>query len=317
MRFSSPSPSSPPPKGEKSQNPKPKNSWLVLFLLFLLWIPGFWPAQAFSAQVVNDVLATRPFTHQLWNQVLRRRFANDGSVDFAGLRAEPGRFNAYLSQLAQYSPENHPEYFPKSDDALAYWINAYNALTLRLALDHYPASPEDLMDMPARQIRYPLGGRIVSLSELRERITDQNKRYPSLLFALTDYTVGAPPLLPQAYEGRLLATQLTQAMELSLRDTNLIRYYETADHCPSLELSTFWKTLGLRDNPENAALLNAGDPDAGADWEGDNANWAAQFKPFAPSQLFARWNAPCKHELRFHPAQPKLRIFAEPDGSET
>jgi hypothetical protein len=311
-----PPPKSPSPEPEK-QSPKKKSPWLGLIILLILWFLGFWLAQAFSAQVVNDVLATRPFTHHIWNEVLRRRVANNGSFDFSGLRAEPGRFNAYLSQLAQYSPENHPEYFSKSEDVLAYWINAYNALTLRQALDHYPASPEALMGMPTQQIEYPLGGRVFTLAELRERITDQNSRYPSLLFALTDYTVEAPPVLPQAYEGRTISTQLNQALALTLRDEHLVRYYESAPNCPSLELSSFWKRRGMRFNPADAVLLDASAPGAGAYWEGENAsNWAAEFKPFAPAQFSSHWDTPCQHEVKFRPPQTQLRVYAEPGGEE-
>ena len=308
-----------PQKKPESPNPRQKLPWKALLILILLWILGFYLSQAFSAQVVNDVLATQPFNHHIWNEVLQRRVAPDGSFDFAGLKASPGRFNAYLLQLSQYSPENHPEYFPNPDDILAYWINAYNALTLRQALNDYPASPEQLSELPPRPTDYLIGGQLISLAEIRERIQDYATRFPTYLkFALTDYTVDSPPIYQHAYEGMHLKAQLEQTVGVASKNEHLLHFYESEPQCVSIELSSFWKKQLGTGTPNNAELLDASVAPNGGSWAGDPQAeaLAGLLKPYAPPEMQAIWNFPCTHQVKVIPADSKLREYKEPGTEE-
>jgi Protein of unknown function, DUF547 len=309
--------SSPEPSSQKQKKPQrgPRIPWRALILLILLWLLGFYLSQAFSAQIVNDVLATQPFNHHIWNEVLHRRVANDGSFDFAGLKAEPGRFNAYLSQLGQYSPENHPEYFPRPDDVLAYWLNAYNALTLRKTRDDYPASPEQLSGLPARPTDYLIGGQLISIDEIKERIQDYSSRFPTFLkFALTDFTVDSPPLYQHAYEGQNLPKQLQETVGLASKNEHLLHFYESEPQCVAIEASSFWKKQLGANTPQNAELLDASIKPNGGSWIGDPQAeaLAGMLKPYAPPEMQAIWNFPCAHQVKIIPVEGKLREYKEP-----
>ena len=101
---------------------------LLVVFVFLLALP------AHAGQVLNDSFVAKPLSHHLWQEVLSQHVTTEGEVDFTGLRAHPRRLNQYLDQLARFSPDSHPDYFPSYHAKLAYWLNAHNAIALRLIL---------------------------------------------------------------------------------------------------------------------------------------------------------------------------------------
>lgn len=267
-----------------------KDIGLLLFGLSiggLLCLPAYNVAHA--ARILNDALTTRPFRHHVWQDLLTRYATTQGEIDFISLRLHPGRLTQYLAQLELISPENHPDYFPRPGDALAYWLNAHNALALRIALNYYPASPEAAVQAAAFPSGYRLGGRVYSLRFLRERLlTRYYAFYPQTLFALTNYTYSAPPVFPQAYDGALLSSQLEAAARLALRDADVIRFTRVAPRCPAVEMSAYWKDY------ENF-------------WMGGWIHWSPRLKCFAPRELYTDWDRPCAHVVRYRPPDHRLR----------
>lgn len=82
--------------------------------------------------------------HALWESQLERFVSRDGKVNYAAWQKDREPLDAYIEQLAVAPPQ---PLWPKND-LLAYWINAYNALTVQLILDHYPV--KSIKDIPSR-----------------------------------------------------------------------------------------------------------------------------------------------------------------------
>ncbi len=66
------------------------------------------------------------------------RGGNDGvnRVDYAGWKASPedrSQLNGYIEELAARTPSKMPR-----NEAIAYWANLYNAVTLKVVLDRDP-----------------------------------------------------------------------------------------------------------------------------------------------------------------------------------
>ena len=73
--------------------------------------------------------------YQQWARVLER-FVNDrGEVDFHRLASDRADLDVFLEYVARVSPRTAPELFPGRDAALAYYINAYNALSMYNVID--------------------------------------------------------------------------------------------------------------------------------------------------------------------------------------
>ena len=100
-------------------------------------------------------------------------------------------------------------------DKIAFWINAYNALTVRLILDHYPLrSIRDIGWLPGAAFRQSfipmqnLRGEPISLDDIEHRVLRAQFAEPRIHFALVCAARSCPPLRTEAYRGAVLAQQL-------------------------------------------------------------------------------------------------------------
>ncbi len=75
-----------------------------------------------------------PVSHQLWDALLKKHVRADGLVNYKGFVKDSARLNQYLDLLASAHPQAS---WPRAEQ-MAYWINAYNAFTVKLIVDYYP-----------------------------------------------------------------------------------------------------------------------------------------------------------------------------------
>lgn len=148
------------------------------------------------------------FDHSLLDKVLRERVSDNGEVDYAGLAADRIDLDAYLERLGAVSPDSEPAAFPDEADRLAYWINAYNALTLQGVLDNYPlGSIRNVPKFFDKKV-YSVGGRLLSLDDVEHRILRKRFAEPRIHFAIVCASVSCPALWNRAYRGDQLDGQL-------------------------------------------------------------------------------------------------------------
>jgi hypothetical protein len=165
------------------------------------------PAQAAPAPpLAEPALPSRPPSHETWDALLRQYVSATGKVDYRRLRDEGARLQAYLDALAAQAPDQS---WPR-DERLAYWINAYNAFTVKLILDHYPiASILDLHSGKTWDVRWvELGGQAYSLNQIEHEIIRPQFREPRIHFAVNCAAVSCPPLLNRAWTAARLEADL-------------------------------------------------------------------------------------------------------------
>lgn len=94
------------------------------------------------------------FTHDDWNALVRR-FVRQGHVDYVNFARVRRILEIYLDRLAHARPETWTD----ADDQLAFYINAYNAITIHQIITHPDAT--SVLDIPAFFARpYPVGQQI-------------------------------------------------------------------------------------------------------------------------------------------------------------
>jgi hypothetical protein len=183
---------------------------------------------------VNTIRATGPietpsaFSHSALDSILKV-FVADGLVDYQGLKASDA-LTPYLESLAGTDPASLPE-----NERLAFWINAYNALTLKLITDNYPTesilhlSPLGIKGLPfiVPKVNTPfkldvgeVGGRIRTLDEIEHDIIRKQFEEPRIHFALVCAARSCPPLRSEAYAGDRLDEQLDDQAQLFLNDAD-------------------------------------------------------------------------------------------------
>jgi len=104
-------------------------------------------------------------------------------------------------------------------EQLAYWINLYNALTLRLVLDHPGVGSIHDIDIspglfgfgPWDKKLIQIEGEALSLNDIEHRILRPIWRDPRVHYAVNCAAIGCPNLARQAFTGANVEAMLTQA----------------------------------------------------------------------------------------------------------
>jgi uncharacterized membrane protein YdjX (TVP38/TMEM64 family) len=147
------------------------------------------------------------FDHSGFDALLRQYVDADGWVDYAGLQADQARLDAYLAAVA-----DAPFDALGRDGKLALLINAYNACTLKLIVEHPPL--ESIMDIPAAErwdaVRWNVGGNVWSLNQIEHEQIRPKFVEPRIHFALVCAAVGCPPLRNETYGPARLDQQLSE-----------------------------------------------------------------------------------------------------------
>ncbi len=150
------------------------------------------------------------FNHAQFTHVLQRFVDAQGDVNYKALKAQvDSTLLPYLQALdaARLAPLDR-------DARLALWINAYNAYTLRLIVDHYPVSNIQNIDGPTdgtSPFERPVGSvadTVRTLDEIEHEIIRKRFDEPRIHFALVCAARSCPRLRREAYTGRRLDAQL-------------------------------------------------------------------------------------------------------------
>jgi hypothetical protein len=213
---------------------------------------------AHAGQVYTDTMPPKPFNHHVWQEVLSRFVGQYGEVNFRELRIIPKRLNEYLDQLAQVSPERTPDYFPTLQDQLAYWVNSYNALALRLILDVYPVTTWN--NVPSTNTRYPIGGILYTLKGIEAKVRSLDPSGNCTLM-LTRYTHGTPPVSKTACEGQSVLKLAQQARQ---RTVLLARYHAQHEtvRSSSTPSANYCTTTTIPETPGSMANNSLFTPDS-------------------------------------------------------
>jgi len=160
--------------------------------------------------------------HGLLTAVLQDYVA-EGMVDYKSIRADQ-RFDQYLAYLS----ETNPYEIKDESERLAFWINAYNASTIKLVIDHYPV--ESIRDIkqgskgPWDIVWINIGGKQYSLNHIEHEIIRKEFDEPRIHMALVCAATSCPPLRSEAYEGSKLEQQLSENAKRFLSDREKNRY---------------------------------------------------------------------------------------------
>ncbi|MEO1029854.1 MAG: DUF547 domain-containing protein [Bacteroidota bacterium] len=190
---------------------------------------------------VEDLM---PLIHNRWNSILNTYVSNDGKVDYLGIKGST-EFDFYIDILLHNTPDDSWS----KEQQLAYWINAYNALTVDLILRNYPLnSIKDIKD-PWDQRLWEFGDKWLNLNDIEHKILRKMDE-PRIHFAIVCASESCPKLLNEAFTPDNLEVQLTNATKAFLSDTSKNKISEN-----NLELSKIFKWFA-KDFKNNGSLID-------------------------------------------------------------
>ena len=190
---------------------------------------------------VSQDLKRRPYSDASYVAVLGRYVDDRGMVYYKGLKQDRAKLDDYARVLA-FVPAKAYDAWSKNDK-IAFWINAYNALTLKAIVDHYPirSTWAGRRLHPANSIRQISGawdklqfqvmGRKMTLDHIEHQMlrekdkppADKTFNEPRIHVALVCAAMGCPPLRNEPYVGKRLDRQLTHQAARFLVDPEKFR----------------------------------------------------------------------------------------------
>ncbi len=141
--------------------------------------------------------AKDPPSHDAWDKLLQQYVTADGKVNYGGLKKDKAKLEAYLKTLE----ENPPQDGWSRGEKMAFWINAYNAATIKLIVDNYPVSSITKLEggKPWDVKRVKIGGKAYSLDAIENDILRPQFKDPRIHFAVNCAAQSCPPLLNRAW----------------------------------------------------------------------------------------------------------------------
>ena len=135
--------------------------------------------------------------HDIWDDLLKEYVSPSGKVDYHGLKRVEGKLDSYLEVLAN----NHVQSNWRANKKMAYWINVYNAYTVKLILDNYPTS--SIMNInkgKAWDLKWiKLGDKTYTLNDIEHKILRPQFKDARIHFAVNCAAVSCPPLYNGAW----------------------------------------------------------------------------------------------------------------------
>lgn len=166
--------------------------------------------------------------YDLFTRVLKSH-VREGRVDYRGLKQS----RDFAEAIRQFSRTN-PASLSSRNEQMAFWINVYNAFTLKLITDNYPVrSINDLHAAPGlvlsvltgrtvwQRWTFEINGERYTLDRVEHDIL--RKRYADFRIhaAVNCASRGCPPLRAEAFEPARLDAQLEDQMRVFLRSSKI------------------------------------------------------------------------------------------------
>jgi hypothetical protein len=203
---------------------------IITFIPFLL----IWPSFVFAFD----------HSHTAYDQLLKDIVIPHGHqsyVDYRKLKADPDRLYRFVNDIESVNKNDFQSW--NKDQQLAFLINAYNALTLKLVILHYPGihSIRDaggFFTGPWKLKFFKFFGEDSYLDHIEHDLMRKDFSEPRIHFAINCASRGCPALQPEAYIADKLDQQLEHAARSFLMDAERNRYDKDRD---LLEISSLFK----------------------------------------------------------------------------
>lgn len=171
-----------------------------------------------KAIIITLVLTFVSFAQKVDHSILTNlmtKYNFNGNLDYGGLIKEV-KLNEYLNLLSNVNPS----ILENDQEKMAFWINVYNAFTIKAIVDNYPI--ESINDLHS-------GGRIIghifsttvwdddfieinnkeySLNDVEHKILRKEFKEPRIHFAIVCASISCPQLRHEAYFADKLEDQL-------------------------------------------------------------------------------------------------------------
>lgn len=156
-------------------------------------------------------------SEELYDALLRKYVSTDGRVNYKAIKSREAELDQYLDWLEKQKPSEMSR-----DGALAFWINAYNAFTIKLITVNYPLSSITDLDggNPWDVKRIKLDGRTLSLNQIENEIIRPQFNEARIHFAVNCAAKSCPPLMNKAWTAEKIEEDLERQTRQFINNNN-------------------------------------------------------------------------------------------------
>jgi hypothetical protein len=156
-----------------------------------------------STETIDEPIFAQAFNHEAFDALLKANVSETGIVNYKGFIQNKKLLEDYISSLGESSPSDTWT----KEDKLAYWMNAYNAMTINLIIRNYPLKSIKDLDKPWDQRLWKLGDKWYNLNEIEHQILRKMDE-PRIHFGINCASFSCPPLLNEAFNASKVDSQL-------------------------------------------------------------------------------------------------------------
>lgn len=160
-----------------------------------------------SAQV--EIASAQGIDYTIYDEVLSTYVDSEGWVDYADLQQSRQALDTFNNGLATVDDATLSEW--SEAEQIAFWINAYNSLTLKSIVDQTPIKPS-IKDITGvwRLRKHPINQTDKTLNEIEHDVLRVDFDEPRLHAAIVCAAISCPPLRNEAFTGEQLDEQLDE-----------------------------------------------------------------------------------------------------------
>jgi hypothetical protein len=167
--------------------------------------------------LITAASAAQGVDHSLYAGLLKK-YVKGGVVNYKGIKNEEATLDQYLKVLEKTDTKALPR-----NEQFAFYVNAYNAWTIKLILSGYPGitSIKDLGSLfksPWKKKICRIDGRIITLDDIEHNILRPRFKDPRVHFAINCAAKSCPPLRSGPYRGGELDQQLDEMAAAFIND---------------------------------------------------------------------------------------------------
>jgi hypothetical protein len=147
--------------------------------------------------------------HLTWNTLVQSFVSDAGFVDYKGFKSKETDLDNYLNMLT----DNSPQLSWTNNQKIAFWINAYNAFTVKLILKNYGvASIKDIktgaQTSPWKIPFFKIGTDDFTLDRIEHEILRKEFQEPRIHFSIVCASYSCPKFRNEAFIADKLEEQL-------------------------------------------------------------------------------------------------------------
>lgn len=156
--------------------------------------------------------------HDNFDALLKKHVSSSGVVNYQGFKKDEVKLDTYLDALKKTNLEKSWS----QNKELAFWINAYNAYTIKLILKNYPVkSIMDLHNGKPWDVKWiKIDQRTLSLNNIENDIIRPKFNEPRIHFAVNCAAKSCPPLLNKAWTESNLNANLERQTKSFINNSN-------------------------------------------------------------------------------------------------